>query len=157
MRWRKCMKPPNCTFCELRWEIESLLKTKYRDFKPFVLSQNVEVFLGFLKSSDFLCDKLHRGKIEVWGHETKYDHPEDPLPPERDIRRSPKQVLIPKSYWKLNRINLPREYIREIDTYNDEEIEYTRIKFNKKQALREIEEFFAKDPQEVFDRFNKQL
>ena len=97
MRWRKCMKPPNCTLCELRWEIESLLKTKYRDFKPFVLSQNVEVFLGFLKSSDFLCDKLHKGKIGVWGHETKYDHPEDPLPPERDIRRSPKQVLIPKS------------------------------------------------------------
>ena len=63
MRWRKCMKPPNCTLCELRWEIESLLKTKYRDFKPFVLSQNVEVFLGFLKSSDFLCDKLHKGKI----------------------------------------------------------------------------------------------
>ena len=80
MRWRKCMKPPNCTLCELRWEIESFLKTKYRDFKPFVLSQNVEVFLGFLKSSDFLCDKLYKGKIGVWGHEAKYDHPEDPLP-----------------------------------------------------------------------------
>lgn len=148
---------PDCTLCELRSEIENLLETKYPDFEPFVLSQDIENFLCFLERDDSFRKKFHKGEICVWGHETKYDHPEDPFPPPSDIRQSPELDLIPKNYWEFNRINLSRQWINEINTHRDEKTEYTQIKFNKNQVLREIEKLFQKPPQEIFDHFNEPL
>ena len=136
---------PDCTLPQL---IQALTD-KYPDFEGPVTTD-----IGFiLESHEAWIEKLSEGKILVWGRKTKYDNPEDPMPPLSQIRRSPFTTQIPEDFWQHNRIDLSGQYPDDVVQTGKAKPDYTQIEFNKEQVLKEVEDILPDDLQEPFDQY----
>ena len=149
LRAQSVIPDPDCTLPQLIQALTRLAEDKYPDFK-----WPVAAYTGFiLESYEPWIEKLCEGKITVWGRKTKYDNPEDPMPPPSQIRRSPFITQIPEDFWEHNRIDLSGQYPPDIVQTGKTNPDYTQIRFNKKQVLKEVEDILPDDPQELFSQY----
>ena len=123
------ISPPDCTFEDLKNYIADDLCSDSPQFDFFVvgLDQGWTNY-GFL--NDFLCEKLFEGKVRAWGKKVK------------DDRISFRETPIPKEYWEFNRFKFGEE---EVDPSSEEEVAYTKIRFNQKQVIKQLISHFNRE------------
>lgn len=98
------------------------------------LEVEAKILFGFRLVSEFLSQKLFEGKIKAWGKETKG-------------RASSEETLIPREYWKFNRLNLEEVEDDGFFDPTNEKIIYTSLRFNRKRTIEQIELFFENSQQ----------
>lgn len=148
-RAQNAIPDPDCTLPQLIQGLTRLAEDKYPGSEVPVATD-----IGFiLESYEPWIEKLCEGKILVWGRKTKYDNPEDPMPPPGQIRRSPFIAQIPEDFWEHNRINLSGQWITDVVQTGKTNPDYTQVEFSKEQALKEVEDILPDDPQELFGQY----
>ena len=139
--------PPDFTLCQLRdYAAEIVVKKVEEEWNQ---RPGFRVEVDFVRLPHCLHSSLFKRKIRAWGRECK-----------NGVLSSEGLVLIPASYWKFNQINselfeLPLPSSEEFATlvslgmadeiirHSDSETIYKEIRFNRKQVLELVEEYFT--------------
>ena len=147
MSWLRGRNPPDFTLCQLRDYAAGIVTKKVEE--EWDQGPGIEVSIQFVRLPDCLHSSLFKRKIRAWGRECK-----------DGVLSSEGLVSIHPSYWKFNQINrklfeLPLPSSEEFATlvslgmadeiirHSDSEPIYKEIRFNRKQVLELVEEYFT--------------